>query len=387
MSLGAFNFAGMAVYAIAIFAIATSRYRLVSAACIALILLTYGVPANNAMQALPWISVTLPLIRVLGALAVLTIEFWQFRTDRNAVKGSLFAIGTVFLALSVIDTEIMAITRHTPPHAVAVTTLFRDESVKPDQLEKGSILLVGDSFVWGAGVAKEEAFGSVLEHDLASDGTPRKVYSLGIVGAGPETYVRIMEAIPTDAQASQVILAFYMNDMPMPEQLSDKLRDLSIALGTGAPTFRLLSDVVAKTLTPSADAYHAKVVDSYRKGHGSYARRWAQLETRLEQFADLAVARSSKPPILLILPIMVDFHEYPLNEAHDDLTAMARKLGYEVIDLLPFFKEQLGDGVPYRVTPNDNHFNAEVHALVAKELETQLAAFAGGDSTVPSGSQ
>ena len=70
---------------------------------------------------------------------------------------------------------------------------------------------------------------------------------------------------------------------------------------------------------------------------------------------------------------MVNFYDYPLNEAHEDLRKTGDRLGYEVIDLLPVFKEKLGDGARYRL-PNDNHFNAEIHNLIANILKQKLAS-------------
>ena len=375
LSLVAFNAAGIVIYILVFIALKTSRYRLLSIASLAVILLTYCALANNAMQSLPWIMVTLPAIRILAAATLVAIEFERFRTRQKSCNGGLVMLGVIFVVLSTIDFAILAYTRDTPPHAVTLTRQFRDKSIKLDRLTPGSVILIGDSFVFGGSDLPRESFGLQLEQLLASRSgqTPQKVYSLGIVGAGPPLYAQILEDIPTSADSSQVILSYYMNDMATRENFVDKLRNLSISVGVGAPTMRVLGDAIAKATTTSADAYHAKVIEDYRKDEQSFPRRWSELEMHLKKFAGLARERSTTQPILLVLPIMVDFQRYPLTEAHDNLTAMGRQLGYEVLDLLPIFSEQLGDGRAYRTHPNDTHFNAHVHRLVAEQLEKKMA--------------
>lgn len=62
---------------------------------------------------------------------------------------------------------------------------------------------------------------------------------------------------------------------------------------------------------------------------------------------------------------MVDDESYPLDFAHRDLAIVSDEIGYEVVDLLAVFREQLRDGRRFRVDPNDNHFNSDVHSIVA----------------------
>jgi lysophospholipase L1-like esterase len=98
------------------------------------------------------------------------------------------------------------------------------------------------------------------------------------------------------------------------------------------------------------------------------------LDQSIARFRELALARSDAPPLFLILPLMVDFRTYPLRAAHERLQALARRRGFEVLDLLPLFTERLVDGNRHLAAPNDNHFDAATHALVANALHDALRA-------------
>jgi hypothetical protein len=76
---------------------------------------------------------------------------------------------------------------------------------------------------------------------------------------------------------------------------------------------------------------------------------------------------------------MWEFAEYPLREAHADLTAAGERAGFEVVDMLPVLTRYFPHGKAYTVSPNDDHFNAEVHAKVAEVLETLLRARAAAE--------
>src|SRR5262249_31659976 len=124
---------------------------------------------------------------------------------------------------------------------------------------------------------------------------------------------------------------------------------------------------------PDVETYHQYLVDCYDPQDSTFCARWSRLEEFVVRFRDLARERSRGKPLFLILPLMVDFHAYPLTAAHRDLAHLAERQGYEVLDLLPLFRTALGDGRAYRAAPNDNHFDARGHALVARVLKDRLA--------------
>src|SRR5262249_1783010 len=106
------------------------------------------------------------------------------------------------------------------------------------------IVLVGDSFVWGAGVLLEQRFGDVLERRLQAGGSRARVYSLGVVGANVGGYIRQIQDIPATARAKHVIICFYANDMIPRSTLQNSLEQVSVAVGRGSIALRMVADLV-----------------------------------------------------------------------------------------------------------------------------------------------
>jgi hypothetical protein len=175
-----------------------------------------------------------------------------------------------------------------------------------------------------------------------------------------------------------VILAFYPNDLePRPRSPARTVRLLQRVtwpLGRSSLTIRVVHDLLGKLERPTVASYHRDLIADYRRDEPTFPARWAALIDALDRFARRARTHSARPPLLLIIPLMVDFRAYPLGEAHARLRASAGRLGYDVLDLLPTFRETLVDGEPYRVSPQDNHFDARVHDLVARLIKQHLDA-------------
>jgi lysophospholipase L1-like esterase len=335
-------------------------------AYLALIATTVIVPANNQLRALPWLVMMMPVIRLATGGAMMLTGFDRYRRGLGRPMPAFLGLGAVLLVLSLLDLLLLAVIAAGPEHRRSEAQLRQAYSL--GEVGQDDVVLVGDSFVWGQGVGKEERFGDRLEALFHDQGRPTRVFSLGIVGTGPHQYLEMLAEVPPGAGAGRVVVAFYMNDIPLTESLWGKIQDSTVALGRGFPTIRLLGDKLAKLLARDVHAYHAYVVDSYREDHPTFATRWALLERQLADLSRLAAERSARPPLLLILPIMVDFQAYPLEAASERVAGSARAAGFEVLDLLPVFREVLGDADAHRNAADDNHFDAETHDLVARTL-------------------
>lgn len=324
---------------------------------------------------MPLVSAILAPIRIAAALGMVALEFDRYRRTRRRPAGLVVSAAAIFLVISLLDVVLMAYISlfvREPAGTLAQAT-FRDEyalaTIRPQD-----VVLIGDSFVWGQGVKKEERFGNQLEEIYAQRGSKTKVFSLGLVGIGPASYVSIVSDLPERVTPARIVMSFYMNDMPPIPNWHDAVAGMSTSLRGGSPTMGLVGDMLAKLAIRDVQAYEDFVVRCYDRTHPTFATRRAMLIDQLRRFRDLAAQRSQARPVFLILPLLTDFHHYPLHEAHRDLADTARSLEYDVLDLLPVFTARLGDGNPYRCDPNNNHFNADVHLLVAQELWKTLEA-------------
>ena len=241
-----------------------------------------------------------------------------------------------------------------------------------EEITAKDVIIVGDSFVWGQGVELEQRFGDRLEARLRRRALNSRVYSLGLLGAGPNQYLQMLEQIPPETRADRVIVAYYMNDMPEPQSLRVKIKAITSSFGLGFPSLRFVGDRIARVLTADVDEYHQWIVDCYREDEPTFDARWALLEGQMQALAEAAKSRSVRRPILVILPIMVGFADYPLDEAHRRVAELGQSLDFETLELLTRFRDDVGDGVPFRVSPDDNHFNAQIHDLVAQVLADRL---------------
>ena len=285
------------------------------------------------------------------------------------------------LLLSLVDFVLFAFLAAAPEHRQQNRGLRVEYDL--DGLTATDLVLVGDSFVWGQGVGEDQRFGNRLEARFGGEGLSTRVYSLGLLGAGPIQYASLLKQIPESITADRVIVAYYLNDMPMAESLLGKIQSVTGSLGYGFLSLRFVGDKIAALLVPGVDEYHALVIDSYARDGPSHDKRWALLERQLTTVQQLAASRSQEKPLFLILPIMVDFHDYPLQAAHERLAALASSIGFEPFDLYPVFLDNLWNGEQFLVAPDDNHFNAQVHDFVARVLFDRLNRERGTDAALP----
>ncbi|MFN0149082.1 MAG: GDSL-type esterase/lipase family protein [bacterium] len=86
------------------------------------------------------------------------------------------------------------------------------------------IAVIGDSFVWGAGVAFPEIMTSRLEQILGESGTPAEVMNFGVTGTGPRSYMRVWEGAVRRYRPDVVVAAFYAGN-----DLSDAVKEARAA--------------------------------------------------------------------------------------------------------------------------------------------------------------
>jgi hypothetical protein len=358
------------VYLAALTAGRRARPLLAQLTLLVLAVLTFVVLGSNAVQRVPFVQYVLPVVRLLIAVALIAYQADRFRRV-GAPNGPALAAAMVLAVWAATDVTIAVITRAAPPHAQASTFTFRHDYAL-DAMPDRAIALIGDSFVWGQGVEADQTLGARLETRLKAVGRDAPVYSLGVVGAGLTSYGDILSRMPPGRRVDRVALVYYVNDMPAKPRVADTVRNQMITLGVGAPTLRLVGDLIGRWMTPTLEQFNARLVEDYDTSSPTFAGRWGALRSQLEAFQAAAARRSRGAPLLVILPLMVDFDNYPLTEAHARLAVLGGELGYEVVDMLPAFHDELRDGRQFLVAADDNHFDARAHDVVAARLEAAL---------------
>lgn len=331
------------------------------------------VPFNGDVRHWPALAVVLPTVRLTAAVAAAALEFLRSKRLRSPARGWALAGAAMLTGVSLFD---LALGLYATIGAATGTLDVPDKEFRHaydlSSIGADDLVLVGDSYVWGSGVRAEDAFGERLAALVADSGRPGRVFSLGIRGASTDEYLRIAARIPATVRARRVLLALYPNDIEPVPDWRERLAGLCTALRDGCPTLGLAGDRIGQWMAPDGRADHAMLVGRYERSEPTYAARWQSFEARLREFFDAAQARSRERPLLVLLPLMVDFSEYPLEAVHRDVAEAAARIGFETVDLLPAFRERLGNGYDHWATERDNHFDAAAHALAAEALWEKL---------------
>lgn len=333
---------------------------------------TIPVVASNPVRALSGVSWVLPVIRLLAATGIVCSGFAAHRAGRATLGKVCLATGVLCGATGVADLGLLvALVGKETAGQSRGGHAFR-EAYDLGQISSNDIVVVGDSFVWGAGVQLPETFGKVIEADLKHRGLNHRVLLLGEIGSSTTGYIDILRSIPPQHQADLVLIAYYHNDMIEREGGVQRYVNMAHSLGASSLLARLLVEMPIRRLTPDVDSYHRHLIGNYDKRDPSFARRWGTLRKRLTVLDAEARRRSRNPPVFTIIPLMVDFETYPLMEAERELRELAAQTGFKVVDIFPELKARFGNGYSHRVAPNDNHCDAEVHRVMGEVLASAM---------------
>ena len=372
-----FNGFNLLFYVFIIWSFKKDRYLFIQLAYVLVILLSFIAVCNTAVSNLPFIGVILPLIRLSAGMALVSFVFQRHQRGERDNISLFLGAGVLVILLSVMDLGLLSYADVFGSNKKSGLINYR-ENYKLSEIKPNDILITGDSFVWGAGVKVGERFGNRLEEIYAREHNTAKVYSLALSGAGVPDYVQFLSSVPRGIKARQIIMAFYLNDLQLDNNLDVRIRGMSRGFRRGSMVLAFIQDMLQKDWTnkicPDIACYDRLIIRAYDKSAPSFEQRWNILRVDLERFKKVSDERCDNPPIFMIIPLMDDFRDYPLDGAHHDLAAMAAGAGYRVIDLLPIFREKLIDGSKYRASANDNHFDPRAHALVARVLKDAIDA-------------
>lgn len=247
---------------------------------------------------------------------------------------------------------------------------FRGKEIDP---EKPSIVLIGDSFVFGFGVDDAE----VHSHHLQEEFPGHNVINTGVNGYNIEQEVRAYLAKFRNLRPKLAIVEFVFNDMAPPSILTDEKKSEVHALDTYLSEEKINAQIEAAVtatgtlkipfkffLQQNSAVFnfieHRTKWLPFRAKDASYEQEsiseqdLAFYQTWLKQLADHL---SDSEKIFVIWP-----EARPNTNARTTLTEMAESYGFHVVDLYETF------GLRYPSLSWDWHPNAHAHAKVAEVL-------------------
>lgn len=239
------------------------------------------------------------------------------------------------------------------------------------------ILVLGDSFAFGAGVRDEAAvFPRRLERLLNERPVPGaeriEVLNGGLPGSLTQQWVELAHAVGDRFQPDLVLAVFFLRDGTTTtsmgsffEPVRDEItaRNQRSALYRISYLYRALRDQGDRRLV--ADRYSAEIHEAYF-GDAHQTAEWERAQQNLLSIAEFAAARSAAFG-LVIFPILAHLEEgYPFEPVCDRIEAFATSRGIAVLSLLPAFR---GKSAPdLWVSSYDQHPNEKAHAIAAQAM-------------------
>ena len=280
-------------------------------------------------------------------------------------------------------------------HAVHINALGMRDRDRTAEKAAGvfRILVLGDSHLFGWGVAQDETFAAALEALLEARAPGRfEVLNTGVPGYNTVMETRVFERRADELAPDLVLIHYVDNDMDLPNFLSappepwtlrkSLLRELverRLALLVGSQKLLPRGLFVAR-LDPKTGRYGIpddQIPERYRPLQGRDA-----MVKAYQRLAKLAGARG------IPYAVLVNGDDYRAQLAGDpgdvlpqpvrELKPILAAAGYRVIDPQTRVLQYLrAHGLPAQalwITPEDSHMSALHHRLAAEEIVAQLAA-------------
>lgn len=249
------------------------------------------------------------------------------------------------------------------------------------------VLLLGDSFTFGAGADVGEIWPVVAEALLRRRGIPADFVNAGVEGYDTRTEYLLLRRIFDDVQPDVVLIAFLANDIMTNRPLDEPVPpSREIHTGTGGLLSRLNGPVLARRILFANDAVY---VESYlRTGRRRFfewppseaaQRRISVTQSLLSDASAFCRARGV-PLVVLSIPqlfqVIVRARGFErqgidVGAVDDELAAFARAEGIEWIPVLDALSGAMSRGgdLYHRL---DGHLTADGNAVVAGVLADSL---------------
>jgi hypothetical protein len=283
-----------------------------------------------------------------------------------------------------------------------------DETGPPDPGQP-SVLVLGDSFAFGMGVALDETFQQVLQRTLAVSHGAVRVYGAAMPGAGTSHEHEVLSELAPLVRPDVVVLALFEGN-----DLQDNLAGLEHRETPGAaptpgpiPPWRFLASTVGVPFwRTSSSTLQLRRVD----GRPTLVLQQAMLAAppprievmRSALLAELGALAATCDElgadlVVLLVPgrVQVDplaFEAFAARHPgqrferrgfHDRLAADIERMGILVVDPLP--RLEAGAAAGETAYHPEGHWNRRGHAVAAELLETAVGPLVGARAGAPAG--
>ncbi len=236
--------------------------------------------------------------------------------------------------------------------------------VEPGRKTRGPrILVLGDSYVEGAGVSRPERFCSRLQELLRVSQPDAKVIAGGVGGWNTQNEARFLERHGEALAPNVVVVGYVLNDAERPGEDTGQPGRWEIWLQTR------LRSYLCYRIFRWRKATFGDYWKSIREQHKPGSESWQTVESALEKIATWC-RRREIPCELVVLPIFTAEAEKG-RAVMDQVVKRASAAGIHSYHALDDFEGRWSD---FAVSPHDAHPNPAGHERLAQRIAGELKA-------------
>jgi lysophospholipase L1-like esterase len=248
-------------------------------------------------------------------------------------------------------------------------------SVKPAGTKR--VLILGDSFTFGSGVADSGAvFVRLLDRQLNAQVPPGiahvDVINGGIAGSLTTDWAELLQKVKASYQPDVILIVFFLRDGTRTDSMGSffgPIRDHIIAQNQKSALYqysyfyRFYQDFVdQRTISRT----YTKEINEAYTGDTLQTQEWRTAQFNIRMIAAIGEETNAKTG-LVIFPVLADLSApYAFQPAVDVLANYGKAQGLPTLSLLPAFMGK--NGPDMWVSPYNQHPNAAGHKIAADAI-------------------
>jgi hypothetical protein len=231
------------------------------------------------------------------------------------------------------------------------------------------IVVLGDSFTWGAGVDFDDAYPQRIERALSRRrGRPVEVVSLALPGFKTDDELAVLEKQGLAYEPDLALLGFVLNDAEDTGSAEKRRAEDWVRERAEGPRLLDRSALLRFVrLRLWATRENRRRVLGYRAMYAEGAPGWVACQKALQTMGALCRGRGV-PLVVAVFPLFGNPLDegYPFAEVHAKVVAAGARAGARVVDLLPAYRGLRPDLLV--VDAEDEHPNEIAHRIAAKAI-------------------
>jgi len=229
------------------------------------------------------------------------------------------------------------------------------------------ILCIGDSFTWGQMVPMNLAYPKVIERALNDRATGHETFTVinaGFLGWGTADEADWLVREGVRYHPDVVVVGFFLNDPESRHYALSPLLPAGAERLLGGSYFYFFLKYRVHMLRVKFGL--AQRYEDYLRGlYAPAGAEWQRCARALRVIRD-AARRVDARVLVVVLPVITDWNEYPFEEIHGGLGRFCETEGIPIADALGAFRTDPRPWRDLRVGPADEHPNVAGHEIIAR---------------------